>query len=80
MGDREEKDRSGAAGTPREQEATSSETLDDIDRTEDATVKSPGDSATGQPGGGTSAPSPDGAFDGERGGGRADGSEAGEPM
>jgi hypothetical protein len=68
-----------AAVTPREREATSNETLDDLDRTEDATVKSSGDSSTGQPGSGTSAPSPDGALDAERGG-RADGSEAGEPM
>ena len=66
-------------GTAREREATSGETLDDIDRTEDATVKSPGDSSTGRTSGRTSAPSPDGAFDAERGG-RADGSEAGEPM
>lgn len=79
MGDREEKDQSSTAKTTREQEATSDETLDDIDRTEDATVKSPGDSSTGQSGGGTSAPSPDGAFDAERGG-HADGSDAGEPM
>ncbi|HVG29715.1 MAG TPA: hypothetical protein VM864_08470 [Pyrinomonadaceae bacterium] len=71
-------DQAGGAGTPREREATSKETLDDIDRTEDATVESTGGAATGQ-GGGTSAPSPDGAFDAERGG-RADGSEAGEPM
>lgn len=76
MGDSE---KTNQPGTPREQEATSSETLDDIDRTEDATVKSSGDSSTGQSGGGTSTPSPDGAFDSERGG-RADGSEAGEPM
>lgn len=66
-------------GTAREREATSGETLDDIDRTEDATVNSSGDSATGGAGGTTSAPSPDGAFDAGRGG-RADGSEAGEPM
>jgi hypothetical protein len=79
VGDREELNQSGKAATQREQEATSDETLDDIDRTEDATVKSTGDSSTGQGGGGTSAPSPDGAFDGERGG-RDDGSEAGEPM
>jgi hypothetical protein len=80
VGDREEKDQSGTANKTREQEATSDETLDDIDRTEDATVKSSGDSSTGQgSGGGTSAPSPDGAFDAERGG-RGDGSDAGEPM
>jgi hypothetical protein len=81
VGDREELNQSGKAATPREQEATSDETLDDIDRTEDATVKSPGDSPTGHSGGGggTSAPSPDGAFDAERGG-HADGSDAGEPM
>ena len=76
MGDSEGKNQAGAPGTPREQEATSGETLDDIDRTEDATVDSPRDSSTGQGGGGgTAVPSPDGAFDGERGGG-----EAGEPM
>jgi hypothetical protein len=79
VGDREGKNQPGAADTTREREATSDETLDDIDRTEDATVNSSGDSSTGQSGGGTSAPSPDGAFDKERGG-RADGSEAGEPM
>jgi hypothetical protein len=75
VGDSEREKQAGAPGTPREQEATSSETLDDIDRTEDATVDSPGDSSAGQGGGGTAVPSPDGAFDGERGG-----SDAGEPM
>jgi hypothetical protein len=79
VGDREGKNQPGEANAAREREATSDETLDDIDRTEDATVDSPGDSSTGQSGGGTSAPSPDGAFDEGRGG-RADGSEAGEPM
>jgi hypothetical protein len=79
VGDKEETNQTGTTATPREREATSDETLDDIDRTEDATVKSPGDSSTGQGGGTTSAPSPDGAFDAERGG-RADGSDAGEPM
>jgi hypothetical protein len=79
VGDREENNQAGgvkAAGTPREREATSDETLDDIDRTEDATVESSGDSATGE-GGVSSAPSPDGAFDAGRGG---DGGDAGEPM
>jgi hypothetical protein len=79
VGDREELNQSGKAETQREQEATSDETLDDIDRTEDATVKSTGDSSTGQSGGSGSVPSPDGAFDAERGS-RDDGSEAGEPM
>lgn len=78
MGDREQFNQPGKAVTPREREATSGETLDDIDRTEDATVESSGDSPTGQ-GDASSAPSPDGADDAERGG-RADGSEAGEPM
>ena len=78
MGDREEKDRAGSAATPREREATSDETLDDIDRTEDATVDSPGDSSAG--GGETSAPSPDGSPDAGGGGERADGGEAGGPM
>ncbi|HEX8161001.1 MAG TPA: hypothetical protein VF538_03960 [Pyrinomonadaceae bacterium] len=76
MGDREEKNQTGTAATAREREATSDETLDDIDRTEDATVKSPGDSSNAPSGGAPDAPSPDGAFDG----GRADGGEAGEPM
>jgi hypothetical protein len=79
VGDREEKNQTGTPATTREREATSDETLEDIDRTEDATVKSSGDSSDAPSGGATSAPSPDGAFDGERGG-RADGSEAGEPM
>jgi hypothetical protein len=79
VGEREEKNQTGAATTTRGREATSDETLDDIDRTEDATVDSAGDSSTGRSGGAASAPSPDGAFDEERGG-RADGSEAGEPM
>jgi hypothetical protein len=79
VGDREEAKQPGAPATPREREATSDETLDDIDRTEDATVKSPGDASGGRASGGTPAPSPDGAFDAERGG-RAGGSEAGDPM
>ena len=79
MGDREKTNQESTAATPREREATSGETLDDLDRTEDTTGKSSGGPPTGRGGGGTSAPSPDGAFDAERGG-RADGSDAGEPM
>lgn len=77
--------RAGAAGdaaaaTPRQEEATSGETLKDIERTESGATSKPTGGASGA--GGTTetaTPSPDGAFDSERGG-RADRSDAGEPM
>ncbi|MDT7603168.1 MAG: hypothetical protein QOF61_1165 [Acidobacteriota bacterium] len=80
MGDREGANQSGSAGssTPRQEEATSSETLEDLEQTQDAT-KSGGASSGESSSAGTSTPSPDGAFDSPRGG-RADGSDAGEPM
>jgi hypothetical protein len=77
MGDRESANQAGnAGGATREEEATSAETLDDLERTEGGSASKSGDTSSGAD---TSTPSPDGAFDSPRGG-RADGSDAGEPM
>jgi hypothetical protein len=71
---------SDATGTPREREATSDETLDDLENTQsDATTKTTGGASGESSRTETATPSPDGAFDSPRGG-RADGSDAGEPM
>ena len=67
-------------GTPRQEEATSGETLGDLERTQSDAASKPAGGASGAGGSSeTSTPSPDGAFDSTRGG-RADGSDAGEPM
>ena len=81
----ETKDANRAGGheeetTPRQEEATSGETLGDLERTQADTASKPAGGASGAGGSSeTSTPSPDGAFDSARGG-RADGSDAGEPM
>ncbi|MFL6229619.1 MAG: hypothetical protein ACJ741_12665 [Pyrinomonadaceae bacterium] len=80
MGDRESANQAGnAGGATREEEATSGATLGDLEENEsDKTTK--GNSTSSDAGdGGSAMPSPDGAFDAPRGG-RADGSDAGEPM
>jgi hypothetical protein len=70
----------GATAKPREREATSDETLDDLESTQsDATTKTAGGASGESNNTETPTPSPDGAFDSPRGG-RADGSDAGEPM
>ncbi|MFN2596252.1 MAG: hypothetical protein ABR563_03600 [Pyrinomonadaceae bacterium] len=81
MADEREMNQPGGANeTPREREATSDETLDDLERTQDAVMpKSGGGARSGGARSETNAPSPDGAFDEQRGG-RADGSDAGEPV
>ena len=81
MGDERETNQPGGS-TPsrREREATSGETLDDLERTQDTTMPKSGGGAQSEGAHSeTNAPSPDGAFDEPRGG-RADGSDAGEPM
>jgi hypothetical protein len=81
MGDREgRKQTNSAEGTPRQEEATSSETLDDLESTQaGATSQTSGGASNESSRSENSMPSPDGAFDSARGG-RADGSDAGEPM
>jgi hypothetical protein len=81
MGDREGADQTGGAKTtPRQEEATTSETLDDLNSTQTGTTSQTSGGASNEDSkSGDSAPSPDGAFDSGRGG-RADGSDAGEPM
>lgn len=70
---KDEKTGGGAATHSRDQEATSSETLSDVEESEKvSTPRETGSpTETSSPG-----PSPDGSF----GGGRADGSETGGPM
>jgi hypothetical protein len=81
MGDNKEVGQNAnASGTPRECEATSDETLDDLESTQsDATTKTTGGASGESSHTETATPSPDGAFDSPRGG-RADGGDAGEPM
>lgn len=70
----------GATETPRQQEATSKETLGDLESDERGAASAPGGASSDERGE-TQAetPSPDGAFDEPRGG-RADGGDAGGPM
>lgn len=78
--DREARRATSAADSPREREATSDETLDDLKSTQaDATTKTTGSASSESSSTETSTPSPDGAFDSPRGG-RAGDSDAGEPM
>jgi hypothetical protein len=81
MGDREGANQAGKAdGATREEEATSAETLDDLARAEGGSAAKSGDTSSGaSDSASSSTPSPDGAFDAPHGG-RADGSDAGEPM
>lgn len=76
-----DKDRAaGAEGKPRQEEATSRETLKDLESTQaDAAAKTTGGASAESDSAAPSAPSPDGAFDSERGG-RADGGDSGGPM
>ena len=71
------------AGTQkRDEEATSSETLSDLEDEKKVTADKSTYSSGGATGAASSgdAPSPDGAFDEGGGGGRADGSDTGGPM
>lgn len=79
MGDRE--DAGGAETTPRQEEATTSETLGDLKSTRTCASSPTSNAASSESSSATenSTPSPDGAFD-SGGGGRADGSDAGELM
>jgi hypothetical protein len=80
MTDREGAGRKDAGETPRQEEATSKETLGDLESSETGAASSATGGASNESGSAeTSTPSPDGAFDSARGG-RADGSDAGEPM
>lgn len=81
MGDRENANQAGnAGGATREEEATSRETLGDLEQTEGGIASKSSSNSSGESGGaGSKTPSPDGAFDAPRGD-RADGSDAGEPM
>jgi len=67
----------GATGA-REREATSGETLGDLEETQKITGPKTG--ATGGGGERSSVPAPDGTPEPGRGGGRADGSDTGGPM
>ncbi len=71
----------GGAHAP-DKEATSSETLRDIEKSEAATTSTSDDATSGAASSRseTSTPSPDGQFDDASGGGRADGSDTGGPM
>jgi hypothetical protein len=77
MADREDVEQA-AGETARQEEATSKETLDDLRNEENDSITSATGGATNEGGttSETASPSPDGAFDSERG----DGTDAGEPM
>lgn len=80
MTDREGVEQKNAGETPRQEEATSKETLGDLESSETGAASSATGGASNEGGSAeTSTPSPDGAFDSARGP-RADGSDAGEPM
>jgi hypothetical protein len=80
MTDREGAGREDAGETPRQEEATSKETLGDLESSETGAASSATGGASNEGGSSeTLTPSPDGAFDSARGT-RADGSDAGEPM
>lgn len=88
MTDSEGRAATGDAGeTPRQEEATSKETLGDLGSDEasaassatGAASPSSGEASNGQGASESSTPSPDGAFDSPRGG-RADGGDTGGPM
>lgn len=80
MTDTEGVGQSGASETPRQEEATSKETLGDLEGSETSAASSATGGASNQSGSSeSSTPSPDGAFDSARGG-HTDGSDAGEPM
>ena len=68
-----------AQPTPRQEEATSDETLADLEETRADAATGKGGSAGAGGSTETSSPSPDGAPDSARGG-RADGSDTGGPM
>ena len=83
MGEREGTNKTGGdktGGETHDEAATSSETLGDLEKSESDAATESGSPTTGESSDtGDSTPSPDGAFD-SPGGGRADGSDAGEPM
>ncbi|MDQ3906885.1 MAG: hypothetical protein M3268_00935 [Acidobacteriota bacterium] len=88
MTDSEGRGAGGNAGeTPRQEEATSKETLGDLEREEAGAASSSTGAASSSAGAASNdqgaadspAPSPDGAFDSPRGG-RADGGDTGGPM
>lgn len=68
-----------AATKPRQEEATSDETLAELESTQTDAASGKGASSGASSTAETATPSPDGAFDVERGG-RADGSDSGDPM
>ena len=71
-------DKSGE--TPRQEQATSKETLADLESEEKGAASSTAGAASNDQGAAESSmPSPDGAFDSPRGG-RADGGDTGGPM
>ena len=81
MEETKDANRAGGQGaqTPRQEEATSDETLADLEETQSEAGAGKGNSATGSSPTETSSPAPDGARDSGRGG-RADGSDTGGPM
>jgi hypothetical protein len=80
MTDSESGGQKDAGETPRQEEATSKETLGDLESSETGAASSAPGGALNEGGSAeTSTPSPDGAFDSTRDG-RAGGSDAGDPM